>query len=68
MKLGGIVLLATAIVLLFWGLDASGSLHSEVSRFFRGVPSDRAAWLFLGSAAAGVIGLGLLFSRRTSKA
>jgi len=67
-KLAGIVLLIVAAVLLVWGLDASGSFHSEVSRFFRGVPSDRTAWLFVGSAAAAVIGLGLVFSRRTRRA
>ena len=68
MKLAGIALLMAAAVLLVWGLDASGSFNSEVSRFFRGTPTDRTAWLFVGSAVAGVIGFGLLYSRGTHKA
>lgn len=68
MKLAGIALLLVAAVLLVWGLDASGSFKSEVSRFFQGTPTDRTTWLFVGSATAAVIGFGLLYSRKTHKA
>ena len=61
----GIVLLALAALLLVWGLDASGSIHSEFTRLFRGGPSDRTVWLYVGSAIAGVMGLALLLSRRS---
>jgi hypothetical protein len=64
MRIAGIALLAVAVVLLVFGLDASGSLVSDVSRFFRGGPTDRTAWFYIGSACAGVIGLGLIFSPR----
>lgn len=65
MKGMGIVLLALAALLLVWGLDASGSIQSEFTRLFRGGPSDRTVWLFAGSAVAGIMGLGLLFSGRS---
>ena len=64
-KLAGIALLAVAVVLLVFGLDASGSFGSDVSRFFGNGPSDRTLWFYVGSAAAGVMGLGLLLSSRT---
>jgi uncharacterized protein DUF3185 len=68
MKFAGFALLALAVGLLIWGLEASGSLHSDFSRFFRGGPTDRTVWLYVGSAVAGVMGLGLLFSPRARRA
>lgn len=68
MKLAGFALLATAVVLLVWGWNASESLPSDLSRIFRGGPSDRTLWFFVGSAVAGVLGLGLLYSSRNRKA
>lgn len=68
LKFSGLALLAVAVVLLVWGLEASGSIQSDFSRFFRGSPTDRTVWLYVGSAAAGVIGLGLLFSPRVRRA
>jgi hypothetical protein len=62
---GGVGLMVFAAVLLVWGLDATGSIQSGFSRFFRGVPSDSAGWLIAGSVGAGVMGLSLLFSSRT---
>jgi hypothetical protein len=68
MKAAGIILLIGAAVLLVWGLDASGSFGSDVSRFFRGGPTDRTVWLYVGSAVAAVMGLGLLISPRVRRA
>lgn len=68
MKLAGFALLAVAVVLLVWGWDASASLPSDLSRIFRGGPSDRTLWFIVGGAAAGVLGLGLLYSSRHRKA
>jgi hypothetical protein len=56
----GIALLVVGVVLLIWGLNAEGSLGSEVSKTFTGHPSDKAMWLILGGAASGLTGLGLL--------
>lgn len=68
MKFVGLALLAVAVLLLVWGLEASGTISSDFSRFFRGGPSDRTVWLYVGSAAAGVIGLGFLLSPRMRRA
>ena len=68
LKVVGLALVAVAVVLLAWGLENSGSIHSNFSRFFRGGPTDRTLWLYAGSAAAGVIGLGLLVFPRVRRA
>lgn len=68
MKLAGIALLIVAVVFLLWGLDASRSIPSDLSRLFRGGPTDRTLWLYVGSAVAGVVGLGLLFTPRARNA
>ena len=59
----GIACLVVAVFLLVWGLDASGSLGSEFSRFFRGTPTDRTMRLFIGAALFGASGLGFLARR-----
>jgi len=68
MKFAGLALVAVAVLLLVWGLEASGTIHSDFSRFFRGGLSDRTVWLYVGSAAAGAMGLGFLFSPRIRRA
>lgn len=64
-KISGVALLAVAGFLLVWGLDASGSIQSGFSRFFRGVPTDTTVWLFVASAVVGMMGLGLLIAPKT---
>jgi hypothetical protein len=56
----GAALIAVGILLLVWGANASESFGSEVSRIFRGTPTDRTVWLLLGGAAASASGLVLL--------
>lgn len=54
-------LLVAGIVLLIWGVSASESFSSDVSRFFTGSPTNNAMWLLIGGIVAGVVGLfGLL--------
>jgi len=56
-----LALLAGGIVLIVFGVNASNSLGSDVSRFFTGSPTDKAMWLLVGGAVAAVAGLvGLL--------
>ena len=62
-RMVGIACLVVAIFLLFWGLEASGSLGSEFSRFFRGTPTDRTVRLLIGAALFGAVGLGLIARR-----
>lgn len=60
----GAALVAVGILLLVWGVNASDSFGSEVSRIFRGTPTDRTVWLLLGGAAATASGLVLLLRRK----
>jgi hypothetical protein len=53
----GLALLAVGIVLLIFGLNASHSFSSDVSRFFTGNPTDKSIWLLVGGAAAVIVGL-----------
>ncbi len=53
--------LAAGILLVVFGLNASDSLSSDVSRLFTGSPTNKAIWLLLGGVVALAIGLvGLL--------
>lgn len=55
-----IALLAGGIVLIVYGIGASESVGSDVSRLFTGSPTDKTLWLLVGgivAAAAGVSGL-----------
>ena len=60
-----IALLVVGIVLISWGISASESFSSDVSRAFTGSPTDRTILLLLGGAAATIVGLFGLF--RSSK-
>ena len=59
-KMIGLLLLAGGVLLLLWGFDASGSLSSELSRFFKGTPTDQTIKLLAGGAIAALAGLALL--------
>ena len=52
-----IALLAVGIILILFGIDASNSLGSSISRFFTGSPTDKAVWLLIGGIAASFFGL-----------
>jgi hypothetical protein len=52
-----LALLAGGIVLIVFGVNASNSLGSDVSRFFTGSPTDKAMWLLVAGAVAAVAGL-----------
>jgi hypothetical protein len=53
----GLAVFAAGVVLLIFGLNASHSFSSDVSRFFTGNPTDKSIWLLIGGAAAVIIGL-----------
>ena len=50
--------LAAGVVLLIFGVQASSSAGSSVSRFLTGAPTHEAMWLLAAAAAAIMIGLG----------
>lgn len=55
-----LALLAAGIVLTVFGVNASHSFGSEVSRVFTGNPTDRSMWMIIGGVAmivAGAVGL-----------
>ena len=56
-KIVGVVLLVVGAILLVYGLNASESFGSEVSKFFTGNPTDKTIWLVVGGAASIVAGL-----------
>ncbi len=52
----GAALLAVGVALLIFGLQASDSLGSDISKFFTGNPTDKSMWLLIGGVAALVAG------------
>ena len=64
-KILSIALTIVGIALLVYGLNASDSTASHVSKTFTGNPTDRSMWLIIGGIAGIAIGGGgLLFGRR----
>ena len=61
-----LAILAAGVLLLIFGISASESLGSDISRFFTGSPTDKAIWMLVGGLVLSIVGLvGLL---RGSKA
>ena len=56
-KLIFLALLAGGIALIIFGVNASNSLSSDVSRFFTGSPTDKAIWMIVGGVVAVVAGI-----------
>jgi hypothetical protein len=52
-----LVILVVGIVLVIYGVAASESFSSDLSRFFTGSPTDKTIWLMIGGIVA--IGIGL---------
>ena len=52
-----IALLAVGVVLTVWGISASDSVGSGVSRFFTGAPTDKTVWLLVSGILVGIVGL-----------
>ena len=56
-KLISLAILAGGIVLVVFGVAATKSFSSDVSRFFTGSPTDKAIWMLLGGVLAIIVGL-----------
>jgi hypothetical protein len=56
-KLISVALLVGGIVLIVYGVNATNSFTSDVSRFFTGSPTDKAVWMLIGGIVAAIIGL-----------
>ena len=61
----GIALLAGGIALIVFGVNASNSFSSDVSRFFHGTPTDKSMWFLIGGIVSVITGL-FLTVRRSS--
>jgi hypothetical protein len=59
----GIALLVVGVVLIVFGLNASDSVSSNVSRAFTGAPTNKTLWLLVGGSAAAIIGGVMMFGR-----
>jgi len=57
-KLISAAILAGGIVLVVFGVAATESFSSDVSRFFTGSPTDKAIWMLIGGIVAVIVGLG----------
>ena len=56
-KIISIVLLIGGVMLMIFGVQATNSFGSDVSRFFTGSPTDKAVWMLIAGAIVGVIGV-----------
>jgi hypothetical protein len=52
-----LALLIAGAILLAFGIDASNSAGSSISRAVNGAPTDKAIWLLVGGGIAAVVGL-----------
>ncbi len=67
-KATSLALLAVGIVLFIFGMNASDSAGSEISRAFTGAPTDKTIWLLIGGIVAGIVGLfGLVGGARSNR-
>jgi hypothetical protein len=58
-KILPLALLTAGVRLIVFGVAATDSFSSDVSRFFTGSPTDKAVWMLLGGTVATVAGLTL---------
>jgi hypothetical protein len=56
-KIVSIALLVGGVMLMIFGLNATNSFSSDVSRFFTGSPTDKAVWMLIGGTVAAIVGL-----------
>ena len=63
-KAVSLVILVAGIVFVVFGVAATKSFSSDISRFFTGTPTDKAIWMLIGGIVAIIIGLaGLSFGQ-----
>jgi drug/metabolite transporter (DMT)-like permease len=58
----GLALLAAGVVLIIFGINASESFSSDVSRFFTGSPTNKSVWMLVSGIFAAIVGLFLTLS------
>jgi len=64
-KIISLALIVGGIVLIIYGIHATNSFGSEVSKFFTGSPTNKAIWMLIGGIVATAAGLtGITLSSR----
>jgi len=62
-----LALLIAGVVLIIYGVNASESISSDISRLFTGSPTDRTVWFLIAGIAATALGAsGLIHDLRHS--
>jgi uncharacterized protein DUF3185 len=62
-----LALLVAGIILIIYGISASNSTGSSLSRMANGVPTDKTIYLLVGGTAAAILGLlGVIRGSKTS--
>lgn len=61
-----LVILIGGILLVIYGISASNSVSSDISRVFTDAPTDKAIWMLVGGVVVSIVGLAGLM--RGSKA
>jgi hypothetical protein len=56
-KIVSVALLIGGVVLIIFGVQATDSFSSDVSRFFTGSPTNKAVWMLIGGIVAAIVGL-----------
>jgi hypothetical protein len=52
-----LILLVVGVILTIYGINASNSVGSDLSKAFTGAPTDKSMWLLIGGAVLAIIGL-----------
>ena len=52
-----LAILAGGILLVIFGVSASNSVSSDISRIFTDAPTDKAIWMLVGGVVVTIIGL-----------
>ncbi len=63
-RVAGIAILVVGIALTIWGLNASHSVGSDISRVFTGAPTDKSVFMIVGGVLLVATGLGTAFYPR----
>ena len=57
----GIALVVVGIILVVYGINASNSAGSGISRIFTGAPTNKNLWLLLGGIGSTIVGAVMTF-------
>jgi len=63
-RIAGIAVLVVGLFLVGWGINASDSLSSGITRIFTGSPTNRAIYLMVGGAILTIVGASMTWGRR----